>query len=58
MNSAFAATLFGPEDLRYVAHDPGPLAKGAMSAPVLTPVTTSKAGRVPAFDQPASAPTP
>ncbi len=28
MNSAFAATLFGPEDLRYVERDNGPLAPG------------------------------
>ncbi len=28
MSAAFAATLFGPEDLRYVAYDPGPLAPG------------------------------
>jgi L-idonate 5-dehydrogenase len=28
MTSAFAATLFGPEDLRYVAYDPGPLGSG------------------------------
>ncbi len=28
MNSAFAATLFGPEDLRYVERDNGPLGPG------------------------------
>lgn len=28
MNTAFAATLFGPEDLRYVERDNGPLAPG------------------------------